>query len=209
MLFAQLFTLISVFVLNWLRFHERFGCRELADRTFDTSCRCCLYDYFATSLFYIKPTAFPQEIWIQRVSRSHFRHLLQMLFVQFSQPIFFVLNRLRFHERFGYRELTDRTFDTSCRCCLYNYFATSLFYVKPTAFPREIWMMNISNLSDYLKTLKECSEFYNAAEDAKLKEFLGDASAIWIYSWNRKENHEALSETWVRGLIVTQKLAIC
>ena len=36
-------------------------------------------------------------------------------------------------------------------------------------------MINITHLSDCLKTLKECSAFYNAAEDAKMKEFLGDA----------------------------------
>ena len=35
--------------------------------------------------------------------------------------------------------------------------------------------MNVSSLSDRLKALKECSEFYSAAEDAKMKEFLGDA----------------------------------
>ena len=35
--------------------------------------------------------------------------------------------------------------------------------------------MDVSNLSDCLNTLKECSDFYNAAEEAKMKEFLGDA----------------------------------
>ncbi len=36
-------------------------------------------------------------------------------------------------------------------------------------------MVDITHLRDGLKSLKECSDFYNAAEDAKLKEFLGDA----------------------------------
>ena len=35
--------------------------------------------------------------------------------------------------------------------------------------------MDVSNLSECLNTLKECSDFYNAAEEAKMKEFLGDA----------------------------------
>ena len=36
-------------------------------------------------------------------------------------------------------------------------------------------MIDVTRLSDCLKTLKECSAFYNAAENAKMKEFLGDA----------------------------------
>lgn len=35
--------------------------------------------------------------------------------------------------------------------------------------------MDITNLSDCLRTLKECSDFYAAAEEDKMKEFLGDA----------------------------------